>query len=104
MLNLATIRDLFDVRTITQTELPELPEYQISMMIMLECRLLQIDYKTQIAMCDRKLRCLCGTHFGCNLRCACVQCILRFASATAISHTFLAVMKEMLIQICFLSV
>ena len=42
MLNLATIRDLFDVRTITQTELPELPEYQISMMIMLECRLLQI--------------------------------------------------------------
>ena len=31
------------------------------------------------AMCGSKFHCDCGTHFGSNLRCACVQCILRLA-------------------------
>ena len=30
-------------------------------------------------MSCNKLRCACGTHFGSNLRCACVRCILRLA-------------------------
>jgi hypothetical protein len=30
-------------------------------------------------MCSSKLRCVCGTHFGSNLRCECVRCILRLA-------------------------
>ena len=30
-------------------------------------------------MSGSKLRCVCGTHFGSNLRCACVRCILRLA-------------------------
>ena len=32
-----------------------------------------------IAMCGRKLQCACRTHFGSDLRCACVRCIFRLA-------------------------
>ena len=39
----------------------------------------------QVAMCGRKLRCVCRTHFGCNLRCACVQCFLMVAKC---DHNF----------------
>jgi len=30
-------------------------------------------------MCGSKLRCACEIHFGSNLQCACVRCILRLA-------------------------
>jgi hypothetical protein len=40
-------------------------------------------------MCGSKLRCACGTHFGSNLGCACVRCILRLAKCDRnITHYF----------------
>ena len=40
-------------------------------------------------MCSSKLRCVYGTHFGSNLRCACVRCITRLAKCNHnIAHYF----------------
>ena len=41
------------------------------------------------ALCESKFRCACGTHFGSNFQCACVQCILRLAKCNRnIAHHF----------------
>ena len=50
-----------------------------------------------------EVRCACGTHFGSNLRCAC-GAFTGLHSASAILHDFLAIMKELMIAICFLLV
>ena len=51
-----------------------------------------------------EVRCACGTHFGSSCDVHACGAFTGLRSVTAILHNFLAIMKELMIEICFLLV